>query len=90
MAYHWEKPIKDREELKPLIRSSGLQGHICWVLGVVFAILGIVAGAMNASLGLSSTGWLLLALVTFVAGMPSWHTLMMARRLLGIEPKKKD
>ena len=88
MAYHWEKPIKGREGLKPLIRSSGLQGHICWVLGAVFAVLGIVAGAMDASLGLSSMGWLLLALVTFVAGMPSWHTLMMARRLLGIEPKK--
>ena len=89
MPYHWEKPIKDREELRPLIRSTGLQGHICWILGVVFAILGIIAGAMNASLGLSSTGWLLLALVAFVAGIPAWLSLMMARRLLGIESGKE-
>ncbi len=88
MAYHWEKPIKDREELRPLIRSMGLQGHVCWILGIVFAILGIVAGAMNASLGLSSTGWLLLALVTLVVSMPAWLTMLWARRLLGMEPKK--
>jgi hypothetical protein len=88
MSYHWEKPIKDREELKPIIRSTGLQGHICWILGVVFAVLGIIAGAINASLGLSSTGWLLLALVTLVVSLPYWLTMLWARRLLGIEPKK--
>jgi len=88
MTYPWEKPIKSREELRPLVRSFGLQAHICWFLGIVFAILGIVAGAMNASLGLNSTGWLLLAIAVFVAGIPSWLTLMMARRLLGIESKK--
>ena len=84
MQYHWEKPIKDREELRPLIRSTGLQGHICWILGVVFAILGIIAGATNTALGLGPITWLLLALVVFVAGIPAWLSLMMARRLLGI------
>jgi len=69
MAYPWEKPIKSREELRPLVRSFGLQAHICWWLGAVFAVLGIIAGAMNASLGLSSTGWLLLAIAVFVAGI---------------------
>jgi len=88
MSYPWEKPIKDREELKPIIRSMGLQGHVCLFLGIVFAILGIVAGAMNASLGLNSTGWLLLAIAVFVASIPAWLTLLWARRLLGIEPKK--
>ena len=89
MPYHWEKPIKDREELRPLIRSTGLQGHICWILGVVFAILGIIAGATNTALGLGPITWLLLALVVFVAGIPAWLSLMMARRLLGIESGKK-
>ena len=88
MAYRWEKPIKSREELRPLVRSFGLQAHICWWLGAVFAVLGIIAGAMNASLGLSSTGWLLLAIAVFVAGMPAWLTMTWARHLLGIEPKK--
>ncbi|MEJ2047595.1 MAG: hypothetical protein P8X92_06225 [Dehalococcoidia bacterium] len=51
MAYPWEKPVKSREELRPIVRSFGLQAHICWWLGAVFAVLGIIAGAMNASLG---------------------------------------
>jgi uncharacterized membrane protein YbaN (DUF454 family) len=88
MAYRWEQPIKDREELRPLIRSFGLQGHVCLFLGIVFAILGIVAGATGASLGLNSTGWLLLAIAVFVASIPAWLTMLWARRLLGIEPKK--
>jgi ABC-type lipoprotein release transport system permease subunit len=88
MAYRWEQPIKDREELKPIIRTMGLQGHTCLFLGIVFAILGIVAGATGASLGLNSTGWLLLAIAVFVAGIPAWLTMLWARRLLGIEPKK--
>ena len=88
MAYPWERPVKSREELRPLVRSFGLQAHICWWLGAVFAVLGIIAGAMNASLGLSSTGWLLLAIAVFVAGMPAWLTMTWARHLLGIEPKK--
>jgi hypothetical protein len=88
MAYHWEQPIKDREELRPVVRSMGLQGHVCWILGIVFAVLGIVAGATGASLGLNSTGWLLLAIFVSVAGIPAWFTMLWARRLLGIEPKK--
>jgi hypothetical protein len=89
MVYPWEKPVKSREELRPIVRSFGLQAHICWWLGAVFAVLGIIAGAMNASLGLSSTGWLLLAIAVFVAGMPAWLTMTWARHLLGIEPGKK-
>jgi hypothetical protein len=89
MAYPWEKPIKSREELRPLVRSFGLQAHICWYLGIVFVILGIVAGAMNTSLGLNSTGWLLLAIAVFVASIPMWLTMTWARRLLGIEPGKE-
>jgi hypothetical protein len=88
MAYPWEKPVKSHEELRPLVRSFGLQAHTCWWLGAVFAVLGIIAGAMNASLGLSSTGWLLLAIAVFVASMPAWLTMTWARHLLGIEPKK--
>jgi hypothetical protein len=89
MVYPWEKPVKSREELRPIVRSFGLQAHICWWLGAVFAVLGIIAGAMNASLGLSSTGWLLLAIAVFVAGMPAWLTMTWARRLIGIEPGKE-
>lgn len=89
MPYHWEKPVKDREELRPIIRSMGLGGHISWVLGVIFTVLGIIADAANVTLGLTSVSWFLLAIVTLVVGMPMWLTLLWARHLLGIEPKKE-
>ena len=89
MPYHWEKPVRDREELRPIIRSMGLQGHICWFLGVIFAILGIIAGAMNTAIGLEPTHWLLLAIAAFVAGMPMWLTWALAMHLLGIKGESK-
>ena len=90
MEKPWAKPFKNREELRPLISSMGLQGHICWFLGVVFAVLGLIAGAMSTTIGLEPTHWLLLSIAAFVAGIPMWLTWAMARRILGIEPKKEE
>ena len=59
------------------------------VLGAVFAVLGIIAGAVNTTLGLNSTGWLLLALVTFVAGIPFMIGVAMGWYLKTTEGKKK-
>ena len=86
MARHWE----DRGKMKASIRSGGWAAHICWFLGAIFAVLGIFAGAMNASLGLSSTGWLLLALVTFVAGIPFMISVGVGWFLKVAGAKKKD
>jgi hypothetical protein len=86
MARHWE----DREKMKASLGSSGLAGHVCWFMGAVFAVLGIIAGAMNASLGLSSTEWLLLALVTFVAGIPFFFGLGLGWYLKIAGSRKKD
>jgi len=85
VARHWE----DSEKLKAGIRSGGWAAHICWFLGVVFAVLGIIAGAVNTTLGLNSTGWLLLALVAFVAGIPFWIGWGVGWYLKTTEGKKK-
>jgi hypothetical protein len=66
---------EDREKVKAGIRSSGLWGDICWFLGIVFAILGIIAAAMDAPIGLGATNWFLLAavaLLTSVTFFISW------------------
>ena len=89
MEKPWAKPFKNREELRPVIVTMGLQGHICWFLGVTFAVLGLIAGAMDIAIGLKPIYWLVLAIVAFVAGMPMWLTWALARHLLGIEPKKE-
>lgn len=63
-------PFEDREVVRTSIRSGGLGTHICWFLGVIFAILGIIAGAMSTTLGLEATHWFLLSIIAFIAGIP--------------------
>jgi hypothetical protein len=41
-------------------------GGLCWLLGVIFAVLGIIADAANTNIGLAPTSWLLLSVAVFV------------------------
>ena len=65
MARHWE----DREKLKASLGGQGQWGHICWYLGAVFAMLGVAGDAINVTLGLEPTSWLLLAVIFFLAAI---------------------
>ena len=49
-----------------------LSGGICWILGAIFAVLGIIADAMNVTLGLEPSSWFLLSIALFVASI-SWY-----------------
>ena len=62
---HWE----DREKMIASLGSNGMSAHICWFLAAIFAILGIIADAANATLGLTPTSWFLLAIATFLASI---------------------
>ena len=59
---HWE----NREFVKARLSSSGMGAHVCFVLGIIFAVLGIIADAASITLGLTSVSWFLLAIVTLV------------------------
>jgi hypothetical protein len=88
MQKRWAQPFKDRKELLGTIDSMGLAFHICWFLGAIFAILGIIAGALNTAVGLGPVYWFLLSLAAFLAGIPMLVTWAVAMNLLGIEAKK--
>jgi len=47
----------------------GVWGGACWILGIIFAVLGVIGDAMNATLGLEATSWFLLAIAVFVASI---------------------
>ena len=85
MEGRWAKPFKDRKELRATLNPMGLSFHICWFLGAIFAVLGLIAGAMNSALGLEPTYWLLLAIAAFLAGIPMLVTWAVALHLLGTE-----
>jgi len=70
MPYRWEI----REKITD-VRTSGLCGHACWFLGAIFAIIGIIAAATGANIGLGMVAWFLLAIFTMVAGIPFYLSL---------------
>jgi len=87
MAGPWATPIRDHEEARKTLNPMGLAFHICWFLGAIFAILGLIAGAMDTSLGLEPLYWLLLSIAAFLAGIPMLATWALAMNLLGIGGK---
>ena len=89
MKKPWEEPFKNREEMRAALSPMGLMGHVSLFLGIIFAVLGVIADAANATLGLEPTSWLLLAIVACVAGMPAWLTWAISMHLLGMEAKGK-
>jgi len=86
MPHHWEDP----KELKASVPREGLIGHVCWLLGVVFAVLGIIGDAADVTLGLEPTSWFLLAIVAFVAGIVPFIELGIAWYLKTTETKKEE
>ena len=83
--YHWE----DREQLKAGLRSSGMTAHICWFLGVIFAVVGIIGDAANRTLGLEPNSWFLLAIVTLVVSITMFFGMGLAWYLITTETKSK-
>jgi hypothetical protein len=90
MAGRWATPFKDREEARKTLNPMGLSFHICWFLGAIFAVLGLIAGAMNSAVGLEPVYWLLLAIAAFLAGIPMLVTWAVALHLLGIGGREKE
>ena len=60
---------------KRAVRMAGawaMWGGACWILGLVFVILGVIGDAVNATLGLEPASWFLLAIAAFVASIPCY------------------
>ena len=64
-------------------------GFVLWLLGLTFAVLGVVSDAMNITLVLETTSWLLLAIVSCLSGIASLIAWALAVHLDAIEAKSK-
>jgi len=83
------QPFKNREHVKAEIRRCALAGEVVTILGLLFAVLGIISDALNTPLGLESISWFLLAISASVFAIgPTLH-LVLAKHLLGIETESK-
>jgi len=83
-------PFEDREVVRTSLRSGGLGTHICWLLGAIFAVLGIIAGAMNITLGLEATHWFLLSIALFAASTTQNIGFAVSWYLETLEAKSKE
>ena len=85
-------PFEDLEVVRSRssIRLAGLWTHILWIPGAVFVIIGVVAGAIDARIGLEATHWFLLAIALFAASITQAIGGALAWYLQTTEPKKEQ
>ena len=83
-------PFEKREVVRTSIRSGGLTTHICWFLGAIFAIIGIVGGAIDARIGLEAIHWFLLTIALFAASITSSIGSAVSWYLETTEAKKEE
>jgi len=86
MKYPWA----DRERVRTSIRGGGLSTQICWWLGAIFAIIGIIGGAIDARIGLEAIHWFLLAIALFAASITANIGWAVSWYIETIEVKKKE
>ena len=84
MARHWE----DREKMIASLGAGGGWAHTLWFIAVIFAVLGVIADAMNATIGLEPISWFLLAIATFLASITYFIGLAISWYLKTTEAKK--
>lgn len=76
----------------PIIDAGGyhlLTSRIFFVLGIIFAVLGIIGDAINSNIGLQPLSWFLLSIGVVVAGIPpclGWAVAVYLKSMKG----KKD
>ena len=85
-----EKPFQNREEVKHEVKLCSTMSTIFQLLSFLFAIVGIIADALNTTLGLETLSWFLLAIILGVSSvLPSMHAVS-AKRLLYMDETKKE
>ena len=80
---------EERKRVTTGLSAHGWTCRICWLLGVIFAVLGVIAGAARIVLGLGATNWLLLAIAAFAAGIPNCIAFAAGLNIYAIEAKSK-
>ena len=84
--------MEKRADPKYLANIGNMQanwGASLWILGFVFALLGIIADANNGSLGLTMMAWFMLAIVFHLAGLSFWIGLVLSVYFRSVRAKEK-
>ena len=86
----YERPFKNREEVKNIIKMCNLAAGFLAILGFIFALIGIISDALDINVILESSNWLLLAILFVIASFMPFLNSLMAKHLYGIESENKN
>lgn len=84
-----EKPYKDWEEVKNIINKCSIACAFLAILGLIFALVGIIGDALDITVILESSNWLLLAILFVIASFMPFLNSIMAKHLYGVESERK-
>jgi hypothetical protein len=84
------EPFKNREEVKKDIRIWFNISLVLICLGLLLALIGIIADTLDRTLGLATTSWFLLAIFFSVTAAGPLVKSTIYRHLYGIESELKS
>ncbi len=79
---------KEREHIMTGLRSHGNTGRVSWLLGIIFAIIGVIGEATSITLGLQPISWYLLSIAAFGSSIGNIVAWVGGLYLHAIESKK--
>ena len=89
MAKSFMEKRVDPKYLADTANRQANWGGALWILGFVFAILGIIADA-TGTLGLTMMAWFMLAIVFHLAGLSFWLGWAVAVYFRSVRAKEKE
>ena len=92
MGKSWKASWNDREQILAAGGGWMMMAHISFFVGFAFLLLGVISDAIDATLGLEPTTWLLLAIAALVFGMCAfigWHSALHLDAIEAKEEKKE-
>jgi len=89
MAKSFMEKRVDPKYIADMANVQANWGAALWILGFIFAILGIIADA-TGTLGLTMMAWFMLAIVFHLAGLSFWLGWALAVYFRRIGAKEKE
>jgi len=80
----------DPKWLADMATVSKRRWFVFWILALIFAVLGIIADAMNGTLGLTAMSWFMLTIAFFVASLSFCLAWAMGVYFRALEAKKAE
>lgn len=81
---------EERERVTTGLSAHAWTSRVCWFLGVIFAVLGVIAGAADISCPIGATNWLLLSIAAFASAIVNCIAFAAGLNIFAIEAKGKE